>query len=261
MKSSPESESGLKEPEQPSSPMPTACAKNQQSLESFFAKTMQMYQPTFIPNQPLNYTQAAININSEMLARYQQQPQNRFGNSINIHEKNEDTTSNNDGCKKNQLTSELRKISSTACKSPEKRKIEKIVENLRTSSTKSMIEKVQEIERLQNLRHSTISTVLMGPPQGQSPPSPLNLKSFCVPFFGQDSENLMKSNQSLENLMTMDQPLKTDKPPNKVDLSPNNTNPKGIANSKLYATCYICHKQLSNQYNLRVHLETHQNVR
>lgn len=33
------------------------------------------------------------------------------------------------------------------------------------------------------------------------------------------------------------------------------------SNSKLYATCFICHKQLSNQYNLRVHLETHQNVR
>lgn len=32
-------------------------------------------------------------------------------------------------------------------------------------------------------------------------------------------------------------------------------------NTKLYATCYVCHKQLSNQYNLRVHLETHQNAR
>lgn len=31
--------------------------------------------------------------------------------------------------------------------------------------------------------------------------------------------------------------------------------------TKLYATCYVCHKQLSNQYNLRVHLETHQNAR
>ncbi|XP_058058560.1 broad-complex core protein isoforms 1/2/3/4/5 [Anopheles bellator] len=31
--------------------------------------------------------------------------------------------------------------------------------------------------------------------------------------------------------------------------------------SKLYAMCGICNKQLSNQYNLRVHLETHQNVR
>ncbi|GLH10751.1 Protein bric-a-brac 2 [Gryllus bimaculatus] len=30
--------------------------------------------------------------------------------------------------------------------------------------------------------------------------------------------------------------------------------------SKLFATCIVCGKQLSNQYNLRVHMETHQNV-
>lgn len=37
---------------------------------------------------------------------------------------------------------------------------------------------------------------------------------------------------------------------------------KGFAGnqSKGYATCPVCKKQLSNQYNLRVHLETHQNV-
>lgn len=31
-------------------------------------------------------------------------------------------------------------------------------------------------------------------------------------------------------------------------------------NSKLFATCFVCGKQLSNQYNLRVHMETHQNA-
>nr|XP_018896462.1 PREDICTED: longitudinals lacking protein, isoforms H/M/V-like [Bemisia tabaci] len=30
--------------------------------------------------------------------------------------------------------------------------------------------------------------------------------------------------------------------------------------SKVYATCFVCGKQLSNQYNLRVHMETHQNA-
>nr|CAD7401737.1 unnamed protein product [Timema cristinae] len=30
--------------------------------------------------------------------------------------------------------------------------------------------------------------------------------------------------------------------------------------SKLFATCLVCGKQLSNQYNLRVHMETHQNL-
>lgn len=28
----------------------------------------------------------------------------------------------------------------------------------------------------------------------------------------------------------------------------------------MYTTCFICGKQLSNHYNLRVHMETHQNV-
>ncbi|XP_055384197.1 PR domain zinc finger protein 15 isoform X2 [Condylostylus longicornis] len=36
---------------------------------------------------------------------------------------------------------------------------------------------------------------------------------------------------------------------------------KSSSNTKIYATCFICQKQLSNQYNLRVHLETHQNIR
>jgi hypothetical protein len=37
--------------------------------------------------------------------------------------------------------------------------------------------------------------------------------------------------------------------------------PTKIPNSKLFAKCFICSKLLSNQYNLRVHLETHQNMR
>uniref|UniRef100_A0A1I8Q1K6 BTB domain-containing protein n=1 Tax=Stomoxys calcitrans TaxID=35570 RepID=A0A1I8Q1K6_STOCA len=43
--------------------------------------------------------------------------------------------------------------------------------------------------------------------------------------------------------------------------TPQSPQNKAPSSSKLYATCFICHKQLSNQYNLRVHLETHQNVR
>lgn len=43
-------------------------------------------------------------------------------------------------------------------------------------------------------------------------------------------------------------------------MSPSGTPPQKPP-TKLYATCFICNKQLSNQYNLRVHLETHQNVR
>ncbi|XP_077293927.1 uncharacterized protein LOC143916617 [Arctopsyche grandis] len=45
-----------------------------------------------------------------------------------------------------------------------------------------------------------------------------------------------------------------------VPLSPG-THAATTNTAKLYATCYVCHKRLSNQYNLRVHLETHQNAR
>lgn len=59
-------------------------------------------------------------------------------------------------------------------------------------------------------------------------------------------------------------PVSTPTPPGSSGVSGGSagsaTNSKA-GNSKLFATCFICHKQLSNQYNLRVHLETHQNVR
>ncbi|KAJ8873825.1 hypothetical protein PR048_024661 [Dryococelus australis] len=44
-----------------------------------------------------------------------------------------------------------------------------------------------------------------------------------------------------------------------LKLSPTRAGLAG-AHSKLFATCLVCGKQLSNQYNLRVHMETHQNV-
>lgn len=45
-----------------------------------------------------------------------------------------------------------------------------------------------------------------------------------------------------------------------TDLTPDGGGGNRTPNSKLYATCLICGKQLSNQYNLRVHMETHQNA-
>ncbi|XP_075221475.1 uncharacterized protein LOC142324527 [Lycorma delicatula] len=35
---------------------------------------------------------------------------------------------------------------------------------------------------------------------------------------------------------------------------------QNVSNSKLYAMCFVCGKMLSNQYNLRVHMETHLNA-
>jgi len=41
---------------------------------------------------------------------------------------------------------------------------------------------------------------------------------------------------------------------------PSTPHTASTSSGKLFATCLVCGKQLSNQYNLRVHMETHQNV-
>ncbi|KDR20412.1 Protein bric-a-brac 2, partial [Zootermopsis nevadensis] len=41
---------------------------------------------------------------------------------------------------------------------------------------------------------------------------------------------------------------------------PSTPHTASTSTGKLFATCLVCGKQLSNQYNLRVHMETHQNV-
>ncbi|XP_054257212.1 longitudinals lacking protein, isoforms H/M/V-like [Macrosteles quadrilineatus] len=47
---------------------------------------------------------------------------------------------------------------------------------------------------------------------------------------------------------------------NPTDLTQGVVETKSKNSPKLYATCFVCGKQLSNQYNLRVHMETHQNA-
>lgn len=45
-----------------------------------------------------------------------------------------------------------------------------------------------------------------------------------------------------------------------LKLSSSSPSTPSTSTGKLFATCLVCGKQLSNQYNLRVHMETHQNV-
>ncbi|KAK3908484.1 Protein bric-a-brac 2 [Frankliniella fusca] len=48
--------------------------------------------------------------------------------------------------------------------------------------------------------------------------------------------------------------------PSSKSTNASSTGSSSTGHTKLYATCFVCGKQLSNQYNLRVHMETHQNV-
>lgn len=118
------------------------------------------------------------------------------------------------------------------------RKIDKIAENLRCATTSKQF--------LDQQQKNSTSLILKPPPL---PPVPHH-------FLHDDSiipkpENLFMDmhHQGAQSFLAVDKYTES------IVSTPKS------ANSKLYATCFICHKQLSNQYNLRVHLETHQNVR
>jgi hypothetical protein len=78
-----------------------------------------------------------------------------------------------------------------------------------------------------------------------------------------NDKNIQKP--AMENLLNYNSPNNENgnKKASTQGNSVNNTGatPTKIPNSKLFAKCFICSKLLSNQYNLRVHLETHQNMR
>lgn len=205
---------------------------------------------------PLNLSPTAISRSAELFSRYQSQCRNQFDH------KNQDGSSfDENGNSKNFLNIETRGKRS---KMTDTRKIDKIAESLR-STTK---------DRLMSEQHDQLNKLSMVPQNLQLPldmksvpnfaalpvrfggTGPLgngdDMKKECLPNMGAGTSSTLNDtgpdNRTLKNSLT---PTSTAS----CALTPKQTN------SKLYATCFICHKQLSNQYNLRVHLETHQNVR
>ena len=128
------------------------------------------------------------------------------------------------------------------------KKIDKIAENLRfgvnppspgATNTKNFL------DHFNQMTQKSIPNQLLLPP----PSSPSSFPHSAPSFLSE------KGGTSLEQMgsMSFSDPKKT---------SPGAPNtPTKIPNSKLFAKCFICNKLLSNQYNLRVHLETHQNMR
>jgi hypothetical protein len=149
------------------------------------------------------------------------------------------------------------------------RKIDKIAENLRVgansisppssaspSSSKSFLD---HFSQMTVKKESSPAT-----PFPISPQSIQNAQNFL-----NNEKNSMKT-ASMENLLNFanvevskkTQQITSQSPTIPGNVTPTNTNVGGkIPNSKLFAKCFICSKLLSNQYNLRVHLETHQNMR
>lgn len=223
-------------PKESESPSPSL-SKMPSPLESFFMKSFQFY-PNLMP-QPLNFSQSALNKTSEFIAKYQ-----HHCSLVQASKENESSSMDDSNNKKNN---------STDRKCKDMKKIDKIAENLRCATSNKP-----------NLDAATPKVQMKIP---HSPPSSLILKPPPFPSLPHHfmSEEPSKSSES----MSIDQhpPVPSYSPPENLTTTESlleKTISGGVPktpNAKLYATCFICHKQLSNQYNLRVHLETHQNVR
>lgn len=225
-------------------------------LETMLAKTFQ-FCPSMLTN-PLNLSPTALSRSAELLSRYQNQCQTLD------HKSTMDTgTFDENGNSKNFLNIESKGRKS---RMSDARKIDRIAESLR-STTKDRPASIDSHDHLGKLP-------LMA--QNMQLPMPLDMKH--APNFGAmptrfgggiplgngddiKMTNLAAGTSSMGEMMT----APADALPMKQVIPPTSAASCSInqkqANSKLYATCFICHKQLSNQYNLRVHLETHQNVR
>lgn len=140
----------------------------------------------------------------------------------------------------------------------------------KTSQDIKRIDKIAESLRSANSKPFFDFTTSATTPKGasmipHSPPTSLALKPPNYPpvsnfpgHFMTDIDNLPRTPESLiyESQPTMlNENLCAE---TLMDIKPALPKP---TTPKLYATCFICNKKLSNQYNLRVHLETHQNMR
>lgn len=137
------------------------------------------------------------------------------------------------------------------------RRIDKIAENLRfganstsppssasPSSTKSFLD------------HFSQMSVVKNESPASFPMSPTSLQSAAVYL---NEKNAIKP--GMESLLSFSNEAKKNLAPGGTVATTNSGPATKIPNSKLFAKCFICSKLLSNQYNLRVHLETHQNMR
>ena len=139
------------------------------------------------------------------------------------------------------------------------RKIDKIAENLRfganSTSPPSSASPSSAKSFLDHFSQMTVVKKELSP--GSYPMSPTSLQASA--FLNEKS--LMKPT-SMENLLNYSNDISKKSPTVPGTVATTNSGPPTkIPNSKLFAKCFICSKLLSNQYNLRVHLETHQNMR
>lgn len=232
-----EENSPLKETSCPLNPL---AIKIPSPLENFFIKSFHLL-PNLMP-QPLNFSQSALNKTSEILTRYYQHC-NILQQSAN---EEQDNSSTDKIFNKDILSGEAKYVKDV-------KKIDKIAENLRCTNSNGLF---RDTTAPVNTISSSPSLLISNKSSCHSVPSHLLMKNKVISKTTQDEKDDLANAHSLPNF-NQSENLEA----SKFLIEKTINSQQKPTSSKLYATCFICHKQLSNQYNLRVHLETHQNIR
>lgn len=227
------------------------------SFDAFFSRPHPQFNFYTHPllSQPLNFSSNRLPFPS-MLPQSQlvppiptsQSPQ--FNKSSNIQQEARNFV--DDLYKKEKMLQEKR------MKPANLKKIDRIAENLRfgTNSSISPPSSSSPSSTKSFLEHFNQMSV-----KKESTPTPNYPNALAAQFL--NDKNIQKP--AMENLLNYNSP-NNENGNKKASTQGNSSNitgstPTKIPNSKLFAKCFICSKLLSNQYNLRVHLETHQNMR
>lgn len=226
-------------------------------FENLFNKSFQFY-PNLL-NQPINYSRRSdsdANNNNKDSSRFQSNKisnQDKFTNNSNNESDDIPTCLTK---KLSTISANVGEINQKKTKLSDMRKIDRIAENLRCAN-KIYFDQQHKLPLM--LPSTPATSLMLKPPQIPSLPNQ---------FLGDDAMGIPKTPENLfldlnHNQNMAMQSAGTNGPMHHDSALEKSLNAAAVktANSKLYAKCFICHKQLSNQYNLRVHLETHQNVR
>lgn len=250
-------------PREKDSESPPTTPKQQSPLESFFSRSLNLF-PHMMP-EPLNYSNTRGN---DILNRLSQSathlklPHSPKGNSISVDENaniEERTKSPFGERRASSVGAVTHHQSNTRQSASDIKRIDKIAETLRTVN-KNYFEQLSTSKACTMIPHSppvSLSQMKQQQQHQQQHQQPAFPPNFPGHFLSDEiAIRRTPDNMMFEPQMTMSESfgaateIMMDKP----------ALPKP-ANQKLYATCFICNKKLSNQYNLRVHLETHQNMR
>lgn len=233
------------------------------SFDAFFSRphpSQFNFYPHHLLTQPLNFSTNRLPFPSMLSQIPQHAPQspqfNKSPNGSNSSSVQQESRNFID-----ELYKKDRMLQEKRMKPASLKKIDKIAESLRFgASSTSPPSSASPSSAKSFLDHFSQMSVIKkeSSPGAGYPMSPASLQS-ATAFL--NDKNAMKA-ASMENLLNYsnDAAKKSSVPGGTVATTNSGPTTK-IPNSKLFAKCFICSKLLSNQYNLRVHLETHQNMR